>query len=93
MSVALITGGSAGLGLALLEALAEQGWTVITDGRDADRLADGPSARVVARGRSTSPTRPTGRPWSPRSNDSVGWTCWCTTPARWGRCRCGRCAS
>jgi NAD(P)-dependent dehydrogenase (short-subunit alcohol dehydrogenase family) len=40
MSVALITGGSAGLGLALLEALVEQGWTVITDGRDADRLAD-----------------------------------------------------
>ena len=40
MSVALITGGSAGLGLALLEALAQQGWTVITDGRDADRLAE-----------------------------------------------------
>ena len=39
MSVALITGGSAGLGLALLEALTEQGWTVVTDGRDADRLA------------------------------------------------------
>lgn len=40
MSVALITGGSAGLGLALLEALAGQGWTVITDARDADRLAE-----------------------------------------------------
>ena len=40
MSVALITGGSAGLGLALLEALAGRGWTVITDGRDADRLAE-----------------------------------------------------
>lgn len=40
MSVALITGGSAGLGLALLEALAGQGWTVITDGRDAERLAE-----------------------------------------------------
>lgn len=39
MSVALITGGSAGLGLALLEALAVQGWTVVTDGRDTDRLA------------------------------------------------------
>ncbi|AKU14805.1 SDR family oxidoreductase [Luteipulveratus mongoliensis] len=38
MSVALITGGSAGLGLALTRALADQGWTVITDGRDADRL-------------------------------------------------------
>ena len=47
MSVALITGGSAGLGLALLEALAEQGWTVVTDGRDAERLADVSSPGVV----------------------------------------------
>jgi len=38
MPVALITGGSAGLGLELVRALASQGWTVITDGRDADRL-------------------------------------------------------
>ena len=34
MSVALITGGSAGLGPALVEALTDQGWTVITDARD-----------------------------------------------------------
>jgi NAD(P)-dependent dehydrogenase (short-subunit alcohol dehydrogenase family) len=39
MSVALITGGSAGLGRALVSELAGQGWTVIVDGRDADRLA------------------------------------------------------
>ncbi|MEO7059551.1 MAG: SDR family oxidoreductase [Lapillicoccus sp.] len=38
MSVALITGGSAGLGLALTTALANLGWTVVTDGRSADRL-------------------------------------------------------
>ncbi|MFC7485975.1 SDR family oxidoreductase [Knoellia sp. CPCC 206453] len=38
MSAALITGGSAGLGLELVRALAGQGWTVITDGRNADRL-------------------------------------------------------
>jgi NAD(P)-dependent dehydrogenase (short-subunit alcohol dehydrogenase family) len=47
MSVALITGGSAGLGLALLEALTQQGWTVITDGRDAERLAEAGSSGVV----------------------------------------------
>jgi NAD(P)-dependent dehydrogenase (short-subunit alcohol dehydrogenase family) len=38
MPVALITGGSAGLGLALTAALAERGWTVVTDGRDPERL-------------------------------------------------------
>jgi NAD(P)-dependent dehydrogenase (short-subunit alcohol dehydrogenase family) len=47
MPVALITGGSAGLGLALLEALSAQGWTVITDGRDADRLAGVQAPGVV----------------------------------------------
>jgi NAD(P)-dependent dehydrogenase (short-subunit alcohol dehydrogenase family) len=39
MSVALITGGSAGLGHALAHALADEGWRVIVDGRDPDRLA------------------------------------------------------
>lgn len=38
MSVALVTGGSAGLGLELVRTLATQGWNVVTDGRDANRL-------------------------------------------------------
>ena len=37
-SVALVTGGSSGLGLALVRALDERGWTVLTDARDGDRL-------------------------------------------------------
>jgi NAD(P)-dependent dehydrogenase (short-subunit alcohol dehydrogenase family) len=40
MSVALITGGSAGLGHALAHALAEDGWRVVVDGRDAARLSE-----------------------------------------------------
>lgn len=51
MPVALITGGSAGLGLALTRALAGQGWTVLIDARDADRLratAAGVDGDVIA---------------------------------------------
>ncbi len=39
MNTALITGGSAGLGRALVAALVNRGWHVVTDGRDAARLA------------------------------------------------------
>lgn len=37
--VALVTGGTAGFGLALARALAEDGWRVVTDGRSAERIA------------------------------------------------------
>jgi NAD(P)-dependent dehydrogenase (short-subunit alcohol dehydrogenase family) len=49
MRTALVTGGSAGLGLALTRALAARGTTVITDGRSADALAriDAPGVRAV----------------------------------------------
>lgn len=38
--VALVTGGSSGLGLALVTALSRAGWQVVTDGRDRQRLRD-----------------------------------------------------
>ena len=37
---AIVTGGSRGLGLALVRALATDGWHVVTDARDADALRD-----------------------------------------------------
>lgn len=50
--VALVTGGSRGLGRALVDGLLARGWTVIADGRDADALraatAGHPAARAVA---------------------------------------------
>lgn len=74
MSVALITGGSAGLGRAVLEALTERGWTVVTDGRDGDRLADIPSSGVVrVPGDVADPG--IAATWSPRSTGSADWTC------------------
>ena len=42
--VACITGASQGLGLALAEALAERGWTLVIDARRADRLESAASA-------------------------------------------------
>ena len=49
MHTALVTGGSAGLGLALTRALAARGVAVVTDGRSPDALAriDVPGVRVV----------------------------------------------
>lgn len=38
--VALVTGGTAGLGLALTRALAAEGWHVITDGRNEGRIKE-----------------------------------------------------
>ncbi len=38
--VALVTGGSTGLGLALCRALAERGWHVITDGRSEEKFKE-----------------------------------------------------
>lgn len=54
--VALVTGGSAGLGRALVAGLAADGWHVLTDARDAERLrgavdlirAEVPGARITA---------------------------------------------
>jgi NAD(P)-dependent dehydrogenase (short-subunit alcohol dehydrogenase family) len=40
MSIALITGGSAGLGRALAAGLSQDGWDVVITGRNRERLAD-----------------------------------------------------
>jgi NAD(P)-dependent dehydrogenase (short-subunit alcohol dehydrogenase family) len=47
MPVALITGGSAGLGRALVQTLTDQDWTVVTDARHGDALASLSGPRVI----------------------------------------------
>ncbi len=42
--VALVTGGSRGLGLSLASALVERGWSVVIDGRDQDALREAAAA-------------------------------------------------
>jgi NAD(P)-dependent dehydrogenase (short-subunit alcohol dehydrogenase family) len=48
--VALVTGGSAGLGRALVTGLLEAGWVVITDARRGDRLRDLPPEVIALAG-------------------------------------------
>jgi NAD(P)-dependent dehydrogenase (short-subunit alcohol dehydrogenase family) len=48
MPVAIITGASRGLGLALAHGLADAGWDLVIDGRDAAALADAYQALVAA---------------------------------------------
>jgi NAD(P)-dependent dehydrogenase (short-subunit alcohol dehydrogenase family) len=52
MPVAMVTGASKGLGLALTRALAERGWSVVVDARDGDALrratADLPGVTVLS---------------------------------------------
>jgi NAD(P)-dependent dehydrogenase (short-subunit alcohol dehydrogenase family) len=53
MKTAIVTGGSRGLGLALVRALADAGWSVVTDARDGDALRQataglGPGVVAVA---------------------------------------------
>lgn len=45
--VALVTGGSAGLGLALVSELARQGWRVVTDGRSEEKFKEAELAEGV----------------------------------------------
>lgn len=48
--VAVVTGGSQGLGLELVRRLVADGWTVVTDARRGDRLADGIDSLDLAPG-------------------------------------------
>ncbi len=53
--LALVTGGSEGLGLELVRALSDRGWHVVTDARNPDRLADAVSQLPGAAASSTLP--------------------------------------
>ena len=59
MPIAIVTGASRGLGLALTRALVARGWRIVVDARDGDALARAvrSPARASSRSPATSPTR------------------------------------
>ncbi len=85
MSVALITGGSRGLGRALAEALAERHWQVVIDGRDsralhdaAQKLSQLTTVCAIAGDVADADHR---RALMDAARNWAAWTCWSTTPA------------
>ena len=96
MAVAIITGASRGLGLALAAGLAGAGWRLVVDARDADALAAaGRAAAATGGGRPSLPgdvTDPAHRrgPARGRRPARRRSTCWSTTPASSGRARSRR---
>ena len=90
MPTAIVTGASRGLGLALARALAERGWRLVIDAREAGPLhaaAAELAATTIAARRATSPTPRTARRWSPPRARS---TCSSTTPRSSARARSRR---
>ena len=90
MPTAIVTGASRGLGLALARALAERGWRLVIDAREAGPLhaaaAELAATRLADR-RATSPTPRTARRWSPPRARS---TCSSTTRRSSARARSRR---
>ena len=88
---AIVTGGSRGLGLALVRSLAAAGWNVVTDGRDAAALGDataGLGDRVVAIAGDVTDAGHRRGPGRRRRRARGRSTCSSTTPAASGRRRC-----
>ena len=92
--VAIVTGGSGGIGRQTAERLAADGMAVVVcyagnPGPAKDAVAaieDGGGTAMAAR--PTSPTKPRSRRCSTRpSRPTAGWTSWCTPP---GSCCCRR---
>ena len=91
MPTAIVTGASRGLGLALTRALAERGWRIVVDARDADRTGGHAGRRphnVARHRRATSPTPQHRRALVEAAGDRS--TCSSTTRACSGRARSRR---
>ena len=86
MPTAIITGASRGLGLALAKALAERGWRLVIDAREAGTLnevaAELPDVTAIA-GDVTDPEHRQALVAAAGARS----TCWSTTPACSGRAR------
>lgn len=81
--IALVTGGTSGIGLATARRLVAEGARVVITGRDRQRLDDAAAELGCCPSAVTSRGSPTSTPWWRPSTSGTGGSTWCSPTPAW----------